>query len=545
MRPTTFVTACMLVASGVMCGPGAFGSVAHAATGPAAVTPKRGGILTYMIPADAPPSLDGHREGTFATVHSVAPFYSVLMRVNPANPSDTTSFVCDLCEDIAKPTDGGKTYTFKIRDDATFHDGTKLSAADVAASWHEIIFPRKGVLSARQNWYSMVDSVESPDPKTVVFHLKYATSAFLPALADPFAFIYEKKILDTDPHWYEAHVMGSGPFKFVSYDIGQSIKGERNPNYYRKGLPYLDGFVGIYAPKQSVRLDAIRSDRAAMEFRGVPPSARDQLKREVGDGITFQSSDWNCGNLITPNASRKPFDDVRVRKALLLAIDQWHGAPALAKIADVHTVGGIVFPGSPLAATKEELQKLAGFWPDIDKSRAEAKRLLHEAGADGLTFQLLNRNVDQPYKYVGTWLVDQWSKIGVHATQRVLPTGPWFSAMRGGDFDVVVEANCNGIVNPVLDTQKYLPHDVFVENYGYYKDPVEADIYQKMLRETDPSKQRVLMRAYEKQIIDTEAHEFPMLWWYRIIPMRSYVKGWKIGPSHYINQDLATIWLDK
>jgi peptide/nickel transport system substrate-binding protein len=184
-----------------------------------------------------------------------------------------------------------------------------------------------------------------------------------------------------------------------------------------------------------------------------------------------QTSDWNCGNLITPNERRKPFDDVRVRRALLLASDQWNGAPALSKIANVHTVGGIVFPGSPPAATKEELQKMAGFWPDIEKSRAEARRLLKEAGQENLHFDLLNRNVDQPHKFVGTWLVDQWSKIGVTATQKVVPTGPWFQAMRGGDFDVVVEANCNSVVNPVLDTQKYLPHDVFVENYGGYSDP--------------------------------------------------------------------------
>ena len=151
--------------------------------------------------------------------------------------------------------------------------------------------------------------------------------------------------------------MGSGPFKFVSYDIGQSIKGERNPDYYHKGLPYLDGFVGIFADKQAVRVDAIRADRAAMEFRGLPPSAINDLKQELGDKITVQTSDWNCGNLITPNAQRKPFDDVRVRRALLLAIDQWHGAPALSKIANVHTVGGIVFPGSPLAATKAELRE--------------------------------------------------------------------------------------------------------------------------------------------------------------------------------------------
>ena len=511
----------------------------------AAETPKRGGILTYMIPADAPPSLDGHREATYATIHGVAPFYSVLMRVNPENPADTTHFVCDLCTSIPTPTDNSKTFTFKIRTGVKFHDGTPLTAADVAASWHEIIFPRKGVLSARANWYSVVDSVESPDPTTVVFKLKYATSTFLPSLADPYAFIYPKRILDTDPHWFEQHVMGSGPFKFVKYEIGQSIQGERNPDYYHKGLPYLDGFVGIYADKQAVRVDAIRADRAAMEFRGLPPSAINDLKRELGDKIRVQSSDWNCGNLITPNSRRKPFDDVRVRKALLLAIDQWHGAPALSKIANVRTVGGIVFPGSPLAATKEELQKMAGFWPDIEKSRAEAKKLLKEAGQENLHFDLLNRNVDQPYKYVGTWLIDQWSKIGVTATQKVVPTGPWFAAMRGGDFDVVVEANCNSIVNPVLDTQKYLPHDVFVENYGGFSDPQEVDIYNKMLRETDLTKVRALMRQYETLVVNDKAYEFPMLWWFREIPERSYVHGWKIGPSHYINQDLSDIWLDK
>src|SRR3954451_7086045 len=74
--------------------------------------PKYGGILTFMIPADAPPSYDGHREATFATIHAVAPFYSVLIRANPANPAVTTDFVCDVCAEIAAPTDGGKTYTF-------------------------------------------------------------------------------------------------------------------------------------------------------------------------------------------------------------------------------------------------------------------------------------------------------------------------------------------------------------------------------------------------------------------------------------------------
>src|SRR5713101_6562397 len=117
---------------------------------------RRGGTLTYTIPADAPPSFDGHREGTFATLHAMAPFYSVLIRVNPDNPSSTTDFVCDLCTAMPQPTDGGRTYTFKIRDGVRFHDGSPLTAADVAASWDKIIHPPEGLLSPRESHYMMV-----------------------------------------------------------------------------------------------------------------------------------------------------------------------------------------------------------------------------------------------------------------------------------------------------------------------------------------------------------------------------------------------------
>src|SRR6266404_2560630 len=506
---------------------------------------KRGGILTYTIPADAPPSFDGHREQTFATLHAMAPFYSVLIRVNPDNPSSTTDFVCDLCTAMPQPTDDGKTYTFKIRDGVKFHDGSALTAADVAASWEHIIHPPEGVLSVRQSWYTMVDKVEAPDPTTVVFRLKFATSAFIPALADPFTFIYKKATLDQDPRWYEKNVLGSGPFKFAEYETGQAIKGVRNPDYYRKGLPYLDGFTGIYADKQAVRVEAIRSDRAAMEFRGLPPSARAEIVKALGDKVTVQESDWNCGSLVQPNHKKKPFDDARVRRALTLAIDRWHGAPALSKIAIMRTVGGIVFPGSPLAATQEELQQLAGFWPDIEKSRSEAKRLLKEAGAEGISFELLNRDVDQPFKYLATWLVDEWSKVGLKATQRVAPTGPWFESLRSGNFEVALEGNCQSVVNPLLDVGKYQPPPEFTQQYGNFEDRAAVELYQKMLHETDPAKQRALMRTFEKHTLDEEVHNMTTLWWYRIVPHRSYVKGWKISPSHFVNQDLATIWLDK
>ncbi len=511
----------------------------------AAETPKRGGILTYMIPADAPPSFDGHKESTFATVHAFAPFYSLLVRINPENPSSTTDLVCDLCTEMPQPTDGGKTYAFKIRDGVKWHDGSPLTAADVAASFNALIFPPPGVLSARVGNFLMVEKVEATDPSTVVFRLKFPTSTFLTSIASPFNWVYQKAILDRDPHWYEKNVMGTGPFKFAGYETGQSVKGERNPDYYDKALPYLDGFVAIYADKQATRVEAIRADRATIEFRGMLPASRDELVQALGDRIAVQEGDWDVSSQITANHQKKPFDDVRVRRALTLAIDRWGGAPALSKIAIVSTVGALAYPGSPLAMSKAELEQVAGYWPDIEKSRAEARRLLQEAGAAGLSFELLNRNVDQPYKYVGTWLIDQWSKVGLKVTQKVVPTGPWFDNMRKGDFDVVVEAPGYGIVNPPLDVQKVLPSSVDAENYAHYEDPKAVELHEQMLHETDPAKQKAAMTRFEEYILDDEAHALAVLWWHRIVPYRSYLKGFKIGPTHFLNQDLARLWLDK
>ena len=126
----------------------------------------------------------------------------------------------------------------------------------------------------------------------------------------------------------------------------------------------------------SVRLQAIRGGRADIEFRGFPPKARDDLVKALGDKIKVQESDWNCVLLATPNQQRKPFDDKRVRQALTLGIDRWGGSKYLSQIAIVKTVGGVMFPNHPLAATKEELVKLKGYGEDVEASRAEAKKLL-------------------------------------------------------------------------------------------------------------------------------------------------------------------------
>lgn len=512
----------------------------------AAETPKKGGTLKFVVPAE-PPSYDGHRETTFALVHPIAPFYSLLIRPNPNNSMDSSDFTCDLCTELPKPTDGGKKYTFKLKPGVTFHDGSPLTAKDVKATYEKIIFPPADVSSARKAYFLMVDKVEAPDDLTVVFNLKYPSGAFIPALATPFNFIYSKAKLDQDIKWYEKNILGSGPFVFVEHQAGAMFKGKRNDKFYVKDQPYLDGFEAIIAEKQSLRVQAIRGDRAAIEFRGFPPKSRDDLVAALGKDITVQESDWNCVLLVTPNHDVPPFSDVKARRALTLAVDRWGGSKYLSEIAIVKTVGGVTFPGHPLAATKAELEQLAGYWPDLAKSRAESKKLLKEAGVDlSKTYVLNNRGVDQPYTIVGTWLIDQWKQVGLNFEQRVQPTGPFYDTLRSKrDFSVSLDFNCQSVVNPLLDVSKFLSKDISASNYGGYTDRDVDDLFNKMNQEGDPAKQREYMRKFEKLTLDEHANNFITLWWYRIIPHRTYLKGWNVSPSHYVNNDLAQVWIDK
>ena len=361
---------------------------------------------------------------------------------------------------MPKPTDGGKTYTFKIRQGVKFHDGSPLTAQDVVRdASRRSSFRRQGVTSARVAYFVMVESVTAPDDQTVVFKLKYPSGAFIPALANALQLHLLEGEARQGPALVREERDGLRPVQVRGARGRRLRQGRAQPDYYVAGKPYLDGFEAIFSNKQTVRVQAIRGDRAAIEFRGFPPKSRDDLVAALGKDITVQESDWNCVLLFTPNHKKKPFDDVRVRRALTLAVDRWGGSKDLSKIAIVKAVGGVVFPGHPLAAKKAELEKLAGYWPDINKSRAEAKRLLKEAGVPDLKFTLSNRGVDQPYTIVGTWLIDQWRQVGVTVEQKMEPTGPFYASLNAGNFDVTMDFNCQSVVNPLLDIGKFLSTD--------------------------------------------------------------------------------------
>jgi peptide/nickel transport system substrate-binding protein len=236
------------------------------------------------------------------------------------------------------------------------------------------------VTSVRQAAYSVVDKIETPDEYTILFRLKRPSASMLANFASPWNYIYKAELLEKDPRWYEKNIMGTGPFTFVEYVPGSHWVGKKNPNYFIQGKPYLDGFRAIFVRDLSAGVGAIRGGRAQVEFRGLPPSARDDLQRSMGNQITVQESPWVCVLYIAINNEKKPFDDVRVRRALNLAIDRWGGSRALSQITFVKGVGAVMRPGGPFAMSDADLQKIPGWGTDMNAARNEARRLLREAG---------------------------------------------------------------------------------------------------------------------------------------------------------------------
>jgi peptide/nickel transport system substrate-binding protein len=250
--------------------------------------------------------------------------------------------------------------------------------------------------------------------------------------------------------------------------------------------------------------------------------------------------------MVTINHEKKPFDDKRVRRALTLALDRYQGSQALSKIAIVQAVAGVQVPGTPYATPPEELAKLAGYWKDINKSRAEARRLLKEAGVpEGFSFTFKNRGIPMPYEPLGVWLIDQWRQVGLNVKQEVIEPAAYFGVIRKGDFETAMDFQCGYIVEPDLDMYKFLSADRNPANYGRYKDPVLDKLYDEQSAADTPEERKKLVREFEKRVLDEEAHYLMTLQWHRIVPHSAKMHGWTITPSHYLNQTLDTVWLSQ
>src|SRR5262245_26166550 len=249
---------------------GLLGAIAFACSGASAhaQTPKRGGTLQFAISAETP-HYDAHGSDTFATLHFAAPFYSTLLRFNLSKFPEVEGDLADswtVAPDLM-------TYTFKLHPGVKFHDGTTLTSADVKATYDRLRNPPPGVVSTRKATFDDIGTIETPDPNTVVFKMKAVNAAMLEHFASPWNCVYAAKDLAADPNAPKTKINGTGPFTFVEHVKGSHVSGKKNDNYFKKGLPYLDGFRGVFTLQPAAMINAVQG-RQGQSAAGRPGAGR-------------------------------------------------------------------------------------------------------------------------------------------------------------------------------------------------------------------------------------------------------------------------------
>jgi peptide/nickel transport system substrate-binding protein len=503
-----------------------------------AAAPKHGGTLEFAVTVE-PNNYDCDENTSFAFLHPVAPHYSTLLKFDAP---DYPRIIGDLAQSWTVSPDS-RTYTFRLKQNVVFHDGAKLTSADVKASYERIVHPPQGVISARQVDYAAIASIDTPDPLTVVFHLQWPDAAMLANFASPWNCIYRAAKLAEDPQFPKTHIDGTGAFTFVEHVKGDHWTGRRFDKYFEPGKPYLDGYRADFIPAKAV-VENMRSGHIMAEFRGFTPVQRDALVEAMGDKVTVSESPWLSNLLVVFNTKKPPFDDARVRRALSLAIDRWGAAEKLQNTTFLKYVGGLMRPGSSMATPESELVTLPGFSRDIAASRAEAKKLLAAAGVHDLKLTILVRDIPMPHYAGADLLVESWRAIGVTATEDRLNIWDWQKVVDGAKFDVALDFQGDFYDDPTIQFTKYVSQDLSPVDFSGATDRFLDALYIGQALTIDPRQRVKIVRDFERHAL-TEAETVPLLWWNRIMVMSSKVKGWSITPSHFIGQDLTDVWLDQ
>ncbi len=498
-------------------------------------TPKQGGILRHAVEQESN-TYDCHATATSFSLQVLAPHYSTLLRFDPM---DYTKVVGDLAESWEQSADG-LTYTFKLRQGVTFHDGSTFDSADIKATFDRIRQPPEGITSSRQGQWQNIDKIETPDASTVVFTLKNPNPAQELLFANPWNCVYSAEKLAENPNYPATEVMGTGPFVFVENVKGSHWTARRNENYFIAGRPHLDGIQASFINGPGI-INALAGNQVDAALFSVVGEDQNKLKA-LNPDMTFQNGPFTITNFVTFNLTKAPFNDARVRKALNLAISRVEGQSVLPKISPLDGYGAILFPrGSIAERSLDDMAKLPGLGSDTEAQRAEARKLLEEAGVAGMKFTLLNRNLRQPWEPLGLFFLDQWRKVGLDVDQIAAETPQYFAALQSKNYDVSIDFNNTVSVDPNEVLVKFLPGSP--NNYSGLDDPKILEMFQAQIKASGEERAKIV-KDIEDYYLDN-AYLIPGFESKRGVAHHKDMKGWLLPSSTVLNLPLDTVWLDR
>jgi peptide/nickel transport system substrate-binding protein len=517
-----------------------------APTTPAAAVIKTGGTI-HVAGAASPSGFDPHRKPTgysFFTPH----IFSSLVRVKPGA---TTIILSDIVPNLAQSwafSPDGKTVTFKLVNNAKWHDGMPFTSADVVYSFEKMKDPARSLIMGT---LTDIDRFEAPDAYTFVLYLKNPSPSLLPMLSGIYH-VMEPKHLSAADFKTTDFLVGTGPFKYKSYTSGVSLQMERNPNYFKKDasgrqLPYLDGIDYQFMPDKNAQAAAIISGRLdAAQLGGTGFENVDQYNRvkdQVKGWVTVLLDSWNHPYFLFNGIDgAAPLKNIKVRQALCLLIDQ----EALGVAAYGTKEWGVYNLDLVLNGygnTADAMAKIYGYDLPMAQRVAKAKQLMAEAGYPNGGFKL--KFLSYSYQQIlsmATYTSAIWKKeLNVDTEIVPLSPGEAYPATQKRQFDVAIGG---------LGGSAGLPDELKPQimtggqgNFLGYSNPEVDRLMTAQSSEMDPVKRTQMvsqaLSIFHSSFLEAASNggKSVMGWW-------PYVKGVDLTPE-LGNVTLETAWLDK
>ncbi|HTJ58681.1 MAG TPA: ABC transporter substrate-binding protein [Devosiaceae bacterium] len=450
---------------------------------PAAALPAEAATLRLAWAQDAT-GLDPQKQTAFSSLRLLELIYEPLVQLDPKlNVVPGVASSWQFAPDA-------KTLTFKLNPKAKFSSGAQVTSADVKASFTRIL-DEKTSAAARSNFLS-IDSMETPDPETIVFHLKTADAPILVAMASVNAAILPESEIEAGTIGTKA--IGSGPFKLDSWDPNSKEVLSANPDW-AGGKTGVDGITISVLPDETAILASLRAGQTDFALLNDPlvatlvqqePSL--QLNREPG--LAY--------NVLQLNPAHKPMDNLKVRQAISCAIDRQD-------VIDTALAGeGKVTGPLTMPAFAEDPNSLFCYKQDLTK----AKELMKEAGVHGFTATVIAATGEPPYASAEAQVLqNQLAAIGIKLNIQMMELNVYVDRWLKGDFDLAVAQN-GGRPDPYPMYNRYFMKNGNLLKVSNYTDDELDGLLRQGQAETDPAKRVEIFHKFEQHLAEMS----PWVW---------------------------------
>jgi len=412
----------------------------------------------------------------------------------------------------------GKEYTFLLKKGVKFHDGKPFDAEDVKFTFERLMDPKTNIPNIK--YYRDIESVEAVDSHTVKFKLKNVNSMFLFNLARPDSIIINKQAADR----LKTAPVGTGPFRFVEWVRGDRVILAKFGEYHRKGLPYLDRVTFKFIGDPSAQIASLRA--GDIDVIGYDVSPENALLLEKDPNFKVLNGYTTTEVILSTNHTRKPFNDVRVRRAMAHAIDR------LALIKGAMSgygtpIGSHMDPGNPYYI---DLTATYPYHPE------KAKQLLKEAGyPNGFDAVIKLPDRFAYAKRSGEIIADMLSQVGIRLKIELTEWGQWIDRVfKNADFDLTVIGHSEPFDIDIYANPKY---------YFRYDNPKFQETLKKAEMEPDSKLRRELYAELQKMITEDAVNGFLFVLPSLPTMKKEVMNWWKDYPM--TAQDVTEVWIQK